>query len=146
MPDEILARAELLLRAKNYSGSGNWLDEANSHDAVNNGALFLPYAGHKYLYLPGIAANYARVPDHATLSVEGDIDIRADVTADDWTPAGFGALVTKRSAGSAGSTSYSFELNDDGTFNLTVSNGSTNYTNYFTNNSQCSCNLFFQKS
>ena len=31
----VIDSAELLLQAKNYSGSGDWLDEANAHDAVN---------------------------------------------------------------------------------------------------------------
>lgn len=39
-----------------------------------------------YLSLPGIAGNFASTPDSAANSVTGDIDIRVDVSSDDWTP------------------------------------------------------------
>ena len=60
----ILGRAELLLQAKNYSGTGAWLDESgNGHNATNNGALFKPHSGTDYLYLPGSASNYVSTAD-----------------------------------------------------------------------------------
>ena len=39
-----------------------------------------------YLYLPGVAGNYASAPDSAALDITGDIDLRAAVNMDDWTP------------------------------------------------------------
>ena len=76
--EDIISRAEMLLRAKSYSGTGNWLDETgNGHDATNNGALFKePENGMQYLYLPGSSGNYAVVADAASLDITGDIDIR----------------------------------------------------------------------
>ena len=92
----IFSNVELLLQAKNYSGSGNWLDESgNPHDAAILGALFLPYAGTQHMYLPGTADNYASVPDSAALSITGDIDIQARVALGDWTPAQEMAIVSK---------------------------------------------------
>lgn len=90
----VLARAELLLQAKNYSGSGAWLDEANSHDAQLgstsgadvNDPLFLPWTGLQYLYLPGITGNYVSTGDSAALDLTGDFSIRAHIGPDDWTP------------------------------------------------------------
>lgn len=63
----ILDRAELLLRAENYSGSGDWLDESgNGHDAQfgstsgadTNDPLYKAHAGTDYAYLPGTSGNY----------------------------------------------------------------------------------------
>ena len=74
----ILESAELLLQAKNYSGSGNWLDEANSHDAVNNGALFVSYSddGFQWVRFPGTTGNFM-----ADTSEPDEADIAAEATA-----------------------------------------------------------------
>ena len=61
----ILDSAELLAQAKNYSGSGDWLDEANSHDAQfgstsgadTNDPQFLPWDGENYVFLPEVNGN-----------------------------------------------------------------------------------------
>ncbi len=102
----VLARAELLLQAKNYSGSGDWLDESgNGHDA-QFGSLLAPdtndpldlastYTGVQHVHLPGIAGNYPSAPDSAALSITGDIDIQARVALPDWTPATEMAIVSK---------------------------------------------------
>ena len=72
----ILDSAELLLQAKNYSGSGNWLDEANSHDGVNNGSLFKAFttAVGQYVFLPNATANRVddTTPPAAADIAEGD--------------------------------------------------------------------------
>ena len=41
----ILDSAQMLMQAKNYSGTGDWLDEANSHDGTITGPTFLEYTG-----------------------------------------------------------------------------------------------------
>jgi len=116
----ILGRAELLLQAKNYSGSGNWLDEANSHDAAIFGALFLPYASTQYMYLPGTAGNYASAPDSAALSITGDIDPQARVALGDWTPAQEMAIVSKYIA-----------TNDHRSYMFVVRSGSTGLLRFY---------------
>lgn len=66
----ILDSAELLLQARNYSGSGDWLDESgNGHDAQfgtgtpgTNDPQFLPWDGENYLHLPQVAGNYVVTP------------------------------------------------------------------------------------
>jgi hypothetical protein len=73
----VLDRAVLKLQAKNYSGSGDWLDESGfGHDATVSGAKFLSHDGEQYLWLPGASGNYASAPDSAAVSVTGDIDLR----------------------------------------------------------------------
>jgi len=95
----ILARAELLLQAKNYSGSGEWLDESgNGHHAQfgstagadTNDPLDLAstWVGLQSLRLPGIAGNYASTPDAAPLQITGDIFVQAKVALSDWSEAG----------------------------------------------------------
>jgi len=48
-----------------------------------------------YLYLPGIASNYASAPDASALDVTGDIDLRCKVALDDWTPSTDNLLIGK---------------------------------------------------
>ena len=101
----VLADAELLLQAKNYSGSGAWLDESgNGHDGQlgstsgsdTNDPLFLEpdggVGGTQYFWNPGSAGNYASSPDHARLDIVGDLDIRIKLAMDDWTPSGFAPI------------------------------------------------------
>src|SRR5205807_1447707 len=92
----VLSGAEAYWKASQYSGSGALLDlSGHGHDAQlgssagadTNDPLFLAYAGTKYVYLPGSAGNYLSTPDAAPLHVAGDLDIRAKVALDDWTPA-----------------------------------------------------------
>ena len=99
-----LGRAELLLQASNYSGSGEWLDESgNGHHAQfgstsgsdTNDPLFLSWTGLQYLYLPGINGNYADTPDTAPLSITGDIDMRVKLMPDDLTPAAIETPISK---------------------------------------------------
>lgn len=65
-----------------------------------------------YTYLPGVAGNYLSTPDSAALSITGDIDIRARVTLDDWTPSASMMLVDKLDA--AGQYSYDFYVTSGG--------------------------------
>ena len=58
-----------------------------------------------YLYLPGIAGNYASRPDAAAVDTLGDLDIRVKVALDDWTPAANNDLLTKW-----GTTSNAYQL------------------------------------
>lgn len=81
--------------------------------------LFLPYAGSKYLYLPGIALNYASAPDAAAVSITGNIDLRCDIAPVDWTPATQHSLISKDD-GSTG-VSYLFTLDTDGKLSFTYS-------------------------
>ena len=93
----ILSSAELLLQAKNYSGSGAWLDESgNGHDAQlgstsgadTNDPLFKAYIPKKYCYFPGVNGNRWSTPSAVGLDFTGlDAEFRFDVTLADYTPA-----------------------------------------------------------
>ncbi len=74
----ILDSAEVLMQASNYSGSGAWLDEANSHDAqlgTTSGGdaadpLYLAHTGANYVYFPGTAGNSLTVTLVATTTYD----------------------------------------------------------------------------
>jgi len=81
-----------------------------------------------YLYLPGVASNYASAPDSAALDVTGDLDLRVKVALDDWTPAAAQVLLGKRTAGQF---SYQFIVNTNGLLSLYWSTtGSDQVTNF----------------
>ncbi len=67
-----------------------------------------------YIYLPGVAANYASTPDSAALSITGDITIDVKVAPTAWIPTPAGVFLSK--LGAAGNYSYDFFL--DATGNL----------------------------
>ena len=114
----VLARAEAYALARNYSGTGSWLDQSgNGHDAAlpggSNDPLFLTtQGGASYLYLPGVSGNYGAHPDIAALDIVGDIDIRVAVAMTDWTPSELKIVLAKYSA--AGTRSYRLGVNTTG--------------------------------
>ena len=69
---------------------------------------YLSYSGTKYLYLPGVAGNNASTPDAAANSITGNIDLRAHVALDDYTPAANQELIAKDATG--GQFSYLLRL------------------------------------
>jgi hypothetical protein len=76
-----------------------------------------------WMDLPGSAGSYASTPDRASLDVTGDIDLRVDVAADDWTPAAVASLVNHATSGNWG---YNLGLRTNGRVRVTWSaNGST---------------------
>ena len=97
----ILASAELLMQADNYIGSGDWLDEVNSHDASISGPLFKAYsaADGRYVYNPASTGNYVATPDAVALNIVGDIDVITRIAADDYTPAGLSVINGKLGPG-----------------------------------------------
>jgi len=72
----------------------------------------------------GIDNNFATTPDSAATDITGDIDIKAFITADNWTPAANGSPVGKW-GGSAAGQSYALFILTDGTIRLSTSNGSS---------------------
>ena len=78
----------------------------SSASADSNDPKFLDFDGTNYVYLSGVAGNSLSTPDAAALDITGDIDLRAYVAADDWTPAARSILISK-----ATGTQNSYELN-----------------------------------
>jgi len=87
-----------------------WLFGTDDYMEVNNRYM----SSGTYLYLPGVASNYASTPDAAALDITGDIDLRVKVAMDDWTPASASVLLAKRTS-STTQVSYSLFLNTTGT-------------------------------
>jgi hypothetical protein len=71
-----------------------------------------------YLYLPGVTSNYASAPDSAALDITGDIDLRAKVALDDWTPSATANLISKNQAGAV---SYYLNVQTTGALRLMIS-------------------------
>lgn len=81
-------------------------------------------AGAAYLLLDGASGGYASTPDSAVNSIVGDIDIRVDVEAADWTPTAAYNLVAKRQ--STGQASFRLGITTGGNLFFEASaNGTT---------------------
>lgn len=78
----------------NYTGTLAASAWANSIGAApslaqatgGNQPIILPYAGSKYSWMPGVAANYLSTPNATANRITGDIDIRVIVALDKWSP------------------------------------------------------------
>lgn len=79
-----------------------------------------------YLNLPGSAGNYCSTPDHADFDITGDIDIRARVLLNDWTPGAASAIAAKY--GNAGNRTFRFQVSTAGKLQLIVSPDGTALT------------------
>lgn len=66
--------------------------------ATTGTGVALDYDGVPYLQLPGSSGNTATTPDAAALDIVGDIDLRAKVAMDDWTPAAESTFIAKYTA------------------------------------------------
>ena len=98
-----------------------WLFGTDDYMEVNN--RWLERTTANYLYLPGVASNYASTPDSAALSITGDIDLRAKIALDDYTSVNNQGIVGKWSGGNR---SYFLQVNSDGTLAFRFSaDGST---------------------
>lgn len=84
----------------------------SSTGADSNDPLLLEHSGTNYLYLPGVSGNHASTPDSAALDITGDIDLRARVALDDWTPAAETGLIEKSDGGAQ--RTYSLRIATDG--------------------------------
>lgn len=116
-----------LVKVKNLGSGGSVLD-AQYGDGVTSSKYptWLPHVGVNYMYLPGVAGNYASTPEAAALDITGDIDIRVQVAMDDWTPAADNVLSSKRTSGSSTTQSYELSLRNNGGLRLIWADGTTN--------------------
>lgn len=93
-------------------------DGVRTDAAPTAGATFDGGAGgDAYVSLSGDAGDYVSTPDAAVLDVTGDIDLRAHVALDDWTPPAQNVLVGKWDSGS-GNRCYQLAVTTGG--NLTI--------------------------
>lgn len=84
-----------------------WLFGTDDYMEVNNRYMAHSTAAENYVYLSGASGNYMSVADNPPLDVTGDIDLRAYVALDDWTPSASNVLISKRNANFA----YQFQIN-----------------------------------
>lgn len=107
--------------------------------AADGTAVEFGYDGEDFVLLPGASGDYVSTPDAAALDITGDIDIRARVALDDWTPAAESTLVAKYTA-TGNQRSYGlavtatgaliFRWSEDGTAEKTeTSSAVTGFTN-----------------
>jgi hypothetical protein len=89
-----------------------WLFGTDDYMEVNNRYM----ASGTYLYLPGVASNYASTPDAAAVDIIGDIDIRVKAAFDDWTPSATQILLGKYASGTQ--YSYAFSVASNGRLQL----------------------------
>lgn len=87
---------------RSLAGLAAWYDISDLSSLVYDGSNRVQLVSDKsgnsavnVLCLNGVAGNYASAPDSVTLSITGDIDVRAYVALDDWTPAAERAIITK---------------------------------------------------
>jgi hypothetical protein len=100
------------------SGISQWNDSSGNARHLLQGTdanrpISLLHSGENYLYLPGVAGNYASTPDSAANSITGDIDIRVRVSLDDWTPSAIQMLAAKYVT-TGNQRSFRFYMNTSG--------------------------------
>jgi len=71
------------------------LQERYTRVPADRASMELAFGGSNALSLPGTNGNYASTPDHASLDIISDIDIRAEIAAADWTPTTSKSIVSK---------------------------------------------------
>lgn len=111
------------------AGVTSWFGEAGEAWSVSGGTVVTggstttivdQQAG---VELTGVAGSYLSTPDTAALDITGDIDIRVDLTLDDWAPgSGNPRLLLSKYSTNAG---YWLQLNADGRLRLNVGTGSS---------------------
>ena len=85
--------------------------------ATNGTAAEFGYDGEDFVFLPGTAGNYVSTPDAASLDIVGDIDIRARIAPDDWTPASESFIIAKYTT-TGNQRSYALTLSATGALML----------------------------
>jgi hypothetical protein len=92
-------------------GSRGFIDSTNKLVSITGNAAQI-VDGTTYGFSPGVAGAYWSTPDVAALDITGDIDLRAQMSLNDWTPAAINRLVTKWQGGST--FSYAIYVQLDG--------------------------------
>ena len=110
----------------NYGKGGSALNATygSSAGADTNDPLLLTHSGTNYLYLPGVAGNYASTPDAAALDITGDMEVVMRMSCPDWSPTATGQIICKDNA-SAGGRSWGLDLLNNGGLRWVASAGGT---------------------
>jgi hypothetical protein len=106
------------------AGAGQ-LDDYEYADATLNHYRVLPVDPPAGLLLPGASGDYASTPNHASLQITGDLDLRADVALDDYATGSSQSLITKWL--DAATRSYRLRINTTGFLSLVWSTTGANF-------------------
>ena len=112
----------------NLGTGGSALDAqaGSTGGADTNDPRHLAHTGTNYIYAPGAATGDNLSIPHVAGEQVGDVmDIRIDMAADDWTPAGALFIAGKSTSLVAASTSWAVGLDSSNRFYFTVSDGTT---------------------
>jgi hypothetical protein len=96
------------------SGGVGQLDDYNFFADAQNWYRVTPADPPAGLLLTDVSGDYASSPDNAALDITGDIDLRADVTKNDWQE--FSYLIAK--FGSVGNRSYAMRVETSGLISI----------------------------
>lgn len=128
----VLGDAQASWKVSGSSAASLLDDSGNGHDLVLPGGtadpLFLKPEPNNFqkVYLPGAFANSLTSPDSVALSIVGDIDLRAWIAPDDWTPAINSVVLGKWGSGGANQQSYQLILLTTGVLRLSWSTTGSN--------------------
>lgn len=106
---------------------GNGLN-ALAFAASTAAPTYLGYDGTPYVWFPGVNGRTITCPDGNHLDITDDLEIVANVSAADWSPAALSKILAKTV--SAGSRTYSLALNTTGGLRMFLSDDLTNEVNF----------------
>jgi pimeloyl-ACP methyl ester carboxylesterase len=96
----------------------DWLHDNTGYE------IFIDLGYGIWVVLPGTNGSYASTPDHASLDITGDIDLRAEIAATDWTPGTNRSIISKYVT-TGNQRSYRLRLTSAGNLELAWSNNGT---------------------
>lgn len=140
--ENLMKQAVLWLDAAHSSASGQTLTNlgwggsalnatlGSTGSADSNDPKFLDWSGSNYVYSPGSAGNGMTIPHAGTTWPTGDIDIRAYVALDDWTPGSISHVVSRWF--SSANLCWVLIVNTGGTLGLWYTTDGTGGTAQFT--------------
>jgi len=86
---------------------------------------YLAWSGTNYGWLNGVSGNYFSSPDSAAVDITGDIDLRAYVALNDWTPSATNVILSKWAV-TGNQRSFQFNVTTAGSLGLQLTaDGST---------------------
>jgi pimeloyl-ACP methyl ester carboxylesterase len=104
------------------------LEERYSRVAADQASMAAAHGGGSGMTLPGTSGSYASTPDATSLDIVGDIDLRAEIEATDWTPSANRSIISKYTTATA-QRSYRLRLLTTGRLELVWTRDGTTQNN-----------------
>lgn len=86
--------------------------------ADTNDPKFLDWYGINYIYLPGTTDSTMSVDSENAFNITGDLDLRAYVALDDWTPSAINILISKFDNNTTDERAYELRIDTDGKISI----------------------------